>query len=305
MKISLFSIIFLFFNLLFQEGSAKAELLKVVTSFSILKDLVQEVGGDNISVESIVAPNSDTHVYEPTPQDAKKLANAGLVFINGMGFEGWVQRLIEASGYKGEVIKTTDKIVHKQEASHIQCKNKTHPTDPHAWHSLQNTIQYINVISEALIKKDPAHAVQYKNNAQRYKQKLEALDKELRKKFSQIPLGERIIVTTHNGFGYFGKEYGITFLSPVGLSTESEPSPKVLTHIIDKIKKNGIKMIFLENITSPKLIEQLAHETGAKVGPVVYSDALSNEKGPASTYLDMMTYNANLFLQSLREKLAQ
>lgn len=296
---------FLSLAFLFQGIVVHAEPLKVVTSFSILRDLVQEIGGNNIIVDNIVGINSDTHVYEPTPQDAKKLANADLVFINGMGFEGWIKRLIEASGYKGEVIETTSNIVHKQDASHSQCENKAHSMDPHAWHSLKNVIQYVNVITEGLIKKDPIHAAEYRKNAKRYKQKLEALDKELKTKFSQIPLDDRIIVTTHNGFRYFGKEYGISFLSPVGLSTDSEPSPKTIAQIIEKIKESGIKTIFLENITSPKLIEQLAQETGAKIGPVIYSDALSGKDGPASTYLDMMSYNANLFLQSLKEKLIQ
>lgn len=279
----------------------KVEPLKVIASFSILKDIIEKVGKDNVVVEGIVGPNSDTHIYEPTPQDAKKLAHADLVFINGLGFEGWIDRLIEASGYEGNVIKVTENITPLHDHSHCKCKKEGHHLDPHVWHSIQNVMRYVDTIMEAFIQKDPQHEKVYRQNAEEYKKNLEELHKELKKRFAHIPKEKRVIVTTHEGFGYLGSAYDITFLSPVGVSTEAEPSPKTLASIIKEIKRLGIKTIFAENITSPKLMEQLSQETGAKVGPVVYSDALSDKDGPASTYLEMMTYNAEKFLESLMQ----
>lgn len=266
--------------------------LKVVASFSILGDLVAEVGGKYIDLQTIVAPNGDTHVYEPTPKDATHVAQADLVFINGFGFEGWIERLIEASGYKGSVIIASSKIAPRYDNSHCKCKNRHHHLDPHAWHNIPNVKSYVSVIEEALSQRDPEHKDFYHQNAQIYQKKLDGLEQKIQKDFSTVSSEKRIAITTHDGFGYFGDHYGIKFLSPVGLSTESEPSAKTIARLIDFIKTHKIKVLFLENITSPKLMEQISSETNVKVGSVLYSDALSDKSGPAPTYLQMMEYNA-------------
>lgn len=273
--------------------------LKVVASFSILGDLLTEVGGEYINLQTIVGPNGDTHVYEPTPKDATRVAEADLVFINGFGFEGWIERLIEASGYKGSVIVLSSKITPRYDSSHCKCKNQHHHLDPHAWHNVPNVKSYISVIEQALSQKDPNHKDFYRKNAKAYQKKLDDLELSIQSNFSKILPEKRVAITTHDGFGYFGDHYGIKFLSPVGLSTESEPSAKTIAHLIDFIKEHKINILFLENITSPKLMEQIASETKAKLGPILYSDALSDGSGPASTYLQMMEYNAHALTKGM------
>lgn len=295
----------LLFAVLFYTLNAEAHSpLKVVSSFSILSDLVRAVGGEHILLETIVGPNEDTHVYEPTPKDAKRLAEADLIFINGLGFEGWIERLIETSGSKGKVVLVSSKIRPRIEDQKCACAQESHGSspykiDPHAWHSIPNVHSYIECIKEELCQKDPLHREVYVHNAKSYQEKLKALDLKIHEEFRRIPEDERVSVTTHDGFGYLGDQYKIRFLSPVGLSTDSEPSAKTIAHLIDFIKSKAIKVLFLENITSPKLMQQIASETGAKLGPTLYSDALSDEKGPASTYLKMMEHNALSLIQGM------
>ena len=279
--------------------------LKVVSSFSILSDLIREVGGHHITVQTIVGANEDTHVYEPTPKDAKHLAEADLVFINGLGFEGWIERLIESSGYKGDVIVAAKDIHPRHDLQSCACSQGNHAhssskIDPHSWHNIPNVKSYITIIEKALSNKDPLHQKDYAHNAALYQKKLNLLDKKIQNNFSTIPKDKRISITTHDGFGYFGDHYGIRFLSPVGLSTGAEPSAKTIAHLVDFIKDHHIKILFLENIASSKLMQQIASETGARLGPVLYSDALSDEKGPASTYLKMMEHNAQTLRQGMQ-----
>ena len=278
--------------------------LKVVSSFSILSDLIQNVGGHHISLETIVGPNSDTHVYEPTPKDAQRLSEADLVFINGLQFEGWIERLIATSGYKGPIIIASRDIEPRYSKKECACSDQHHgyssqKLDPHAWHNIPNVQSYIRVIEKTLSEKDPLHRQDYADNAASYLEKLQALEKKIQHDFSTIPSEKRMSITTHDGFGYLGDHYGIRFLAPVGLSTESEPSAQTVAHLIDFIKTNNIKVLFLENITSPKLIQQIAYETKAEIGPILYSDALSDTEGPASTYLAMMRHNTQMLLNGM------
>lgn len=272
-----------------------AKPLKVVASFSILGDLVEQVGQDRVAVETIVGPNGDAHVYEPTPSDMKKLIQADMVFMNGLGFEGWIQRLIEASGFKGPLVVAT-KNIHPRLVFEGRLVE-----DPHAWHSISNAIVYVHNIRDALIKHDPENSQFYRNNARAYIQRLNELDAEMRERLSEMPPWKRKIITAHDAFGYLGHSYGIEFLAPIGTNTESEPCAKDMVKLIEEIKKHGVKTIFLENIANPKLIQQLAHETGARVGDVLYSDALSEQEGPAATYESMVQYNFNLFVRAMEE----
>lgn len=265
-----------------------AEPLKVVASFSILGDLVAQVGGDRVAVRTLVGPNGDVHVYEPTPADARDTATAGLVVVNGLGFEGWLDRLVEASGYFGQVAVASDGI------TPIRLEGAA---DPHAWQSIANTETYAKNIVAALCKADATDCAVYEANAAAYLAELETLDASIKSGFSAIPPEKRQVITTHDAFGYFAREYGVTFLAPQGVSTESEASAGDVAALINQIRKEGVSAIFVENISDPRLVQQIANETGIEPGGELYSDALSVPDGPAASYIQMMRHNANL-LQS-------
>ena len=264
--------------------SVASAKIKVVSTFSILGDMVQNIGGKNIELTTLVGPNGDGHVYEPTPADAKSIANADLVFINGLGFEGWIDRLVKASGYKGKVIIATKGIKELKFEGEL---------DPHAWQDLSNGRIYIKNIKNALIDLDPKNSDLYKKNFIAYDKILVSMDKSIKNRFSDIPKKNRKVITSHDAFLYFGRAYGIDFRSPVGVTTESEPSAGELAALITEMRKDGIKALFAENITDPRLIKQLAREVNAKIGGTLYSDALSDDSEPANTYINMFKYNVN------------
>jgi zinc/manganese transport system substrate-binding protein len=274
-----------------------ADKIRVVATFSILGDLVQNVGGDRVDVATLVGPNGDVHVYSPTPADAKTLHAAKLVFVNGLGLEGWMTRLISASGTKAAtVVAATGIKPRKMEDEH-------HPghmvTDPHAWQSIANAKIYVANIRDGLIKADPAGQSTYESNARTYLAKLDVLEQEVKAAIAKIPTDHRKIITTHDAFGYFGGAYGMEFISPEGVSTDSEPSAKDLAMIISQIRQQKIPAVFMENITDPRLMQQIAKETGAKIGGTLYSDALSEANGPAGSYIDMMRNNIRHFSKAL------
>ena len=258
--------------------------IKVVSTFSILGDMVQNIGGNNIELTTLVGANGDGHVYEPTPADAKSVAAADVVFVNGLGFEGWIDRLVKASGYKGKVIIATEGIKELKFEGEL---------DPHAWQDLSNGRIYIKNIKNALINVDPINSDLYKKNFIAYDKILESMDKSTKDKFADIPKKNRKVITSHDAFLYFGRAYGIDFRSPVGVTTESEPSAGELAELITEMRKDNIKALFAENITDPRLIKQLAKEVNAQIGGTLYSDALSDNSEPANTYINMFKYNVN------------
>jgi zinc/manganese transport system substrate-binding protein len=264
--------------------------VKVVATFSILADLVKNVGGDRVEIASLVAPNGDAHVYAPSPADAKKLSEAKVVFTNGLGFEGWIPRLVKASGTKAAVIVATNGV--KPRKLEEEAHGHGHAdADPHAWQSVANAKLYVVNIRDALIAADPAGKAAYEANALAYTGKLDALDREVKEQVAKIPVDRRRIITSHDAFGYFKAAYGVDFVAPQGVSTESEASAKDIAKIISQIRKQKIPAVFLENVSDPRQLERIAGETGAKVGGTLYSDALTDEKGPAPTYIDMMKHN--------------
>lgn len=294
-------------------ASLAADKLPVVASFSILGDVVSEVGGDRVAVKTIVGPDGDAHVYQPTPTDAATVTNAAVVFVNGVEFEGWIERLIKASGYKGPVVTATKgiKLLEADEHHDDAHGDKEHKTakkkdadhhdhhhhgehDPHAWQDVKNVIIYTANVKDGLCKVDAAGCETYTQNAAAYTKKLEALDGEVRKLLEGVAKDKRTIITSHDAFGYFSKAYGVTILAPQGLSTESEASAADVAKLIDQIRKDGIRAVFVENVSDPRLIEQIARETGAKIGGKLFSDALSAATGPAGTYIKMMRHNASL-----------
>ena len=277
-KFAIFAII------IFTSISIASAKIKVVSTFSILGDMVQNIGGNNIELTTLVGANGDGHVYEPTPADAKSVAAAEVVFVNGLGFEGWIDRLVKASGYKGKVIIATKGIKDLKFEGEL---------DPHAWQDLSNGRIYIKNIKNALIDLDPKNSDLYKKNFIAYDKILESMDKSTKEKFADIPKKNRKVITSHDAFLYFGRAYGIDFRSPVGVTTESEPSAGELAALITEMREDEIKALFAENITDPRLIKQLAREVNAQIGGTLYSDALSDNSEPANTYINMFKYNVN------------
>jgi zinc/manganese transport system substrate-binding protein len=274
--------------LLMTAGPALAQdKLKVLATFSILGDFVRNVGGDRVEVATLVGPDSDAHVYAPAPADAKKVADAKVVIVNGLGYEGWMSRLVKASGSKAPVVVASKGVRERKAAG----GHGHGGADPHAWQSVANAKVYVANIRDALIAADPAGKAAYEANATAYLGKLDALDADVKAAVAAIPADRRKIISTHDAFGYFQQAYGVEFIAPQGVSTEAEPSARDVARIITQVKKQKIPAVFLENIADPRLMERIAQESGARVGGNLYSDALTDEKGDAPTYLDMMRHN--------------
>ena len=257
--------------------------LNVVTTFTILADMVRNVGGEHVALTTLVGPDGDAHVYEPTPADARTLARADLVVVNGLGFEGWIDRLIKVSGYRGPVVVASEGIA--------ALTVEENQPDPHAWQDLANGRLDVANIVRALAAADPAHADDYRRRAEAYDRELAAMDREVKSRLDAFPRDRRKVITSHDAFRYFGRAYGIDFLAPVGLSTESAPSAGEIAALIRQMRDEGIHALFVENITDPRLVGQLAREAGAVIGGRLYSDSLSGPTGPAPTYLDMFRHN--------------
>ncbi|MEM9782619.1 MAG: zinc ABC transporter substrate-binding protein [Pseudomonadota bacterium] len=366
-----------------------SEPMPVVATFSILGDMVGRIGGEHVAVTTLVGPDGDAHVYQPTPADARSVADADLLFVNGLEFEGWLDRLVDASGFDGTRVVATASIepipfeegghddhgehghdehghddhAHGEhghddhghddqaakaghsdhghghgdhdhdhddlaeaghgdhghgdhdhdhdevaEAGHDDHDDHAHgghhghnhgAFDPHAWQSLDNAVAYVDEITAALAKADPANAAEFYQNRAAYVAEIEALDVEIREILAALPEDRRTVVTSHDAFGYFAEHYGLTFEAPQGLSTESEPSAADVAEMIEQIREEGISAVFVESITDNRLLQQIARETGATIGGTLYSDALSGPDGPASTYIDMMRHNANTLAAAL------
>jgi zinc/manganese transport system substrate-binding protein len=287
--------------LLLSVGPAPAqEKLKVVATFSILADFVKQVGGDRVEVQALVGPNGDAHVYQPTPEDAKTLAGAKMIVTNGFGFEGWMERLIKASGTKAPVVVATKGVKpRKAEGDGPDSPGHHRDVDPHAWQSVPNARIYVANVRDALAAADPAGKAAYEGNAVAYLAKLDALDAEVSATVAKIPADRRKIITTHDAFGYFGAAYGVAFIAPQGVSTESEVSAKDVAKIITQIKKQKLPAVFLENVTDDRLLKRIGAESGARIGGTLYSDALTDEKGAAPTYIDMMRHNVKQLAEAL------
>jgi zinc/manganese transport system substrate-binding protein len=271
--------------------------IKVVATFSILGDLVKNVGGDRVEIMTLVGPDGDAHAFSPSPADAKMLAAAKLVVVNGLGFEGWIARLVNASGTKASTVVASKGIASRK------MEDEDHPgktqIDPHAWQSIANTRVYVANIRDGLSKADPAGKDIYAANAKAYLAKLIVLEREVRAAVNKIPADRRKIITSHDAFGYFGAAYRVEFIAPEGVSTESAASAKDVARIIAQIRQQKIPAVFLENVSDPRLMQQIARETGARIGGRLYSDALSGPGGSAGSYIDMMRHNVRTLSAAL------
>ncbi len=267
-------------------GPAAAQKLKVVATFSILGDMVQTIAGDNIELTTLVGPDSDAHAFEPTPAHARMIAGADIVFTNGLNFDAWADRLRGSTKTRARFVALSDGV-------------KPRPGDPHAWQDVRNAVRYAQIIAAALAVADEANTDSYKTGAARYTEQLRLLDAELRAGFAAVPEPRRRVISTHDAFGYFAAAYGVTFIAPLGLSTEEQPSAKKFARLITQIRHEKITAVFVETISDPRLIEQIARETGVKLGGKLYSDALSKKEGPAPTYLALMRHNAKLLTAAM------
>ena len=279
--------------LLALPGLAQTKL-PVVATFSILGDFARSVGGARIDLTTLVGPDGDAHVYQPSPADAQKLSGAKLVITNGLGFEGWIERLAKTSATKAQIIVASKGIAPRvSEAGHAG-------VDPHAWQNIANAKIYVANIRDALDAADPQGKADYEANASAYLAELDKVESEIRAAIAAIPPERRRAVSTHDAFGYFWSAYGLTMLAPQGVSTDSEPNAKELAKLIRFIREQKVPAVFLENVTDPRQIKRIAAETGAKIGGTLYSDALSAPGGPAATYLEMMRQNARVLAEGLR-----
>jgi zinc/manganese transport system substrate-binding protein len=272
------------------SGAHAADTIKAVASFSILGDMVKQVGGDRVEVTTLVGPDGDAHVYEPTPADARNLAASQILFINGLGFEGWMERLEKSSGFKGNTIVASTGVkprtMIEEEGGHAKTI-----TDPHAWQNLDNGKLYVANIRDGLIAADRAGKAVYEANAAKYLDQIAEEEATVKQALASLPKDRRKLITSHDAFGYFGAAYGLEIIAPEGVSTESEASAQDVAKIIRQIKAEHVPAVFMENITDHRLLDQIARETGAKIGGELYTDALSPADGPAPSYLDMFRHN--------------
>jgi zinc/manganese transport system substrate-binding protein len=281
------------FSLMLSMSSSAAEKLQVVTSFSILADMTQQVGGEHIQIINMVGPDADAHTYEPTPDDAKALLKAKLIIKNGLGFEPWLDRLVASSEAKAPVISASRGVIPRD----LDEDGET-VADPHAWHNLANAELYVGNITKALIAADPANKADYQRNSNAYLKQIYTLLADAKAKLGSLPPGNRKIVTSHDAFGYLGQAYGIDFMALQGLSTEREPSAAEVAALITQIRQTKVKAVFMENIKDARLLKQIADESGARIGGTLYSDALA-AKGPASTFTGLFEYNLTTLYNAL------
>lgn len=291
------TVLFVSFSLVGIFAPAHARTLKTVASFTILADIVRAVGGDKVEVQSLVGPNGDPHTFEPTPNDARELKGADIVFVNGLGLEGWMDRLIAASGYKGKPVVASDGI-----RSLTMDDNGKAVIDPHAWNSAGNGIIYVKDVEAALVAADPADAATFGTNAKIYEAQLAALDGQAKSEAAALPASRRKILTTHDALGYFAKAYGVEILSPLGISTEQEPSAAAMAGLIRQIRAERIHTYFLENSNDPRLIEQIARATHARPGGELFVESLSKPDGPAATYPMMFRHNLDLIVKAMHDQ---
>jgi zinc/manganese transport system substrate-binding protein len=280
---------FILLTLIAAAPAAAQGKIRTVASFSILGDLVRNVGGDRVEVATLIGPDGNAHVYEPSPADSRRVADAKVVFVNGLGFEGWLGRLVRASGTKAAIVVASAGVSPRSSASETRLGDDK--TDPHAWQSVANAKRYVANIRDALIEADPAGEGVYTANAAAYQARLDALDREVRAVLAGIAADRRRVVTSHNAFGYFQDAYGVAFSAPQGMSSEAEASAHDVARIIGQIRNERISAVFLENVTDARLLKLIARETGARIGGTLYSDALTHPNGPAPTYIDLIRHN--------------
>jgi zinc/manganese transport system substrate-binding protein len=292
------------------------EPLRVVASFSILGDMVRQVAGDRIALRTVAGPNVDAHTFQPRPSDAEALRGAALAVRNGLGFDGWFDRMVRSATWRGRMVTTTEGLTPRRMPAHAHGHGGSQPQggqqqgqprtvpDPHAWQDLRLGIRYVQAIATALSAADAANAAAYAAAAEAYVARLTELDAWVRAQIAAVPEARRVVVTSHDAFGYFGAAYGIRFLAPQGVSTEAEPSAAEVGRLIRQIRSERITAIFMENMGNPATLQRLAQEAGVRVGGRLYADALSAAEGPAASYEAMFRHNVALLVPAMRGEAA-
>ncbi|WP_334135119.1 metal ABC transporter substrate-binding protein [Tepidimonas sp.] len=286
-------------------------VVRAVASFSILGDMVRQVGGERVEVDVLVGPGNDAHVFQPAPVHAKQVAQAQVVFLNGLGFEGWMQRLLQSADFRGQRVVVSEGIeplrLTSKGHAHGHSHGHTHGgkadghggVDPHAWQSVANAVTYVANIARGLCAVDAAGCDAYRRNAEAYTKELQALDAEIRAAWAAIEPTRRKVVTSHDAFGYYARAYGVRFLAPRGVSTDSEPSARAVAALVRQIRQENIRALFVEGLTDPRLIEQIGRETGVRPAGTLFADTLSHSSGPAPTYVAMMRYNTQAMVRAI------
>ena len=280
--------------------------LPVVASFSLLADWVRQVGGERVAAHALVGPEADAHVFQPSPADARRVAGARLVLVHGLGFEGWIERLLRQAAYQGALVRVAEGLPDPLPAAghahgHADGGHRHGAFDPHAWQDVRNVVHYVARIEQALCKADPAGCEFYRERAARYTRELQELDAEIRAAWEPIPPAQRKVLTSHDAFRYYGRAYGVSFLAAQGISTASEPSAAGVARLIRQIRAEGVRAVFVERLTDSRLVERIAREAGVRPSPVpLYSDALSKADGPAPDYLSLMRHNTRAMVQAIR-----
>lgn len=290
------------------QAQSAASPIHVTASFSVLADLVQQIGGSNVQVDVLVSAGGDAHTFAPKPAQVKQVGRAQVVFMNGMGFDGWMPRLLKAAAFKGHTVTASEGVTpvlaaSEDEHHHTHAHGKpAQVNDPHVWQDPKQAQIYVQNIANGLCQVDATACAQYKANAVHYQQQLDQLDQEIRQAWQAVPAIQRLVITSHDAFGYYAHAYGVRFLAPQGISTESEPSAQGVSRLIRQIRREKAQALFVENIADPRLLEQIARETQTQVSPQrLYSDSLA-ASGPASTYLGMMRHNTQALLAAVRDR---
>ena len=281
---------------------ASAQPLPVVASFSILGDVVSQLGGERVAVQVLVGPGSDAHVVQPTPAQARQVALAQVVVAHGMGLEGWLPRLLKSAGFKGRQLLVAEGLKPLKATGQHHGHGHAHDIDPHTWQDVASVRHWVPRIAVTLCEADAAGCDTYRARAAAYTQRLDALDAEIRAAWAPLPAADRKLITSHEAFGYYAAAYGVRFLAPQGLSTEAEASAKGVARLVRQIRAEGIKALFVESIADPRLIEQIGRETGLRPSGRLYSDSLSLPDGPAATYEALMLHNTRLMVDALRAR---
>ena len=279
----------------FVPAAQAQDKLPVIASFSVLGDMVRQVAGEDAQVTDLVGPDGDAHVYQPSPADVRRLAAARVFVVNGLHLEGWIDRLVAAAGFGGKVAVASEGVTPLEIV-----ENGTTVPDPHAWQDLADGRIYVRNIAAALAAADPAHAEDYRRRAAAYDAQLAGLDTWVKAQLAAVPAERRRIITTHDAFQYFGKAYGIAFEAAVGINEDSEPDAAGMAALIRQIRQEHIHALFIENMTDPRLLEQLARETGATPAGTLFADALSRPGEGAETYVAMFRHNVPAMVAAMQ-----
>lgn len=277
--------------------------VKAVATFSILGDLVRQVGGERVALTVLVGPGGDSHVFQPTPAQARSVGQAQLLFSNGLGYETWVRRLIQAAQFKGRHVVASQGVKtiaaqngHDHGHSHGHAHDEV---DPHAWQDVSRVQRYVQNIAQALCAADAPACDTYRRNADAYGTQLAELDREIKAAWATVPVAQRKVITSHDAFAYYGQAYGVQFLAAQGATTGAGASVQGVARLVRQIKAEGIRALFVESIADPRLIEQIGRETGVKPAGTLFSDSLTTPDGAAPNYIALMRHNTQALVRAV------